>query len=228
MNNENIITTNELTKKYKGKIALYKASIELKEGEICALLGPNGSGKSTLMKIICGLTSQTSGEFTTNNVKIGYMIEYPCFYDDLTGRENLIALSKLFNNVSDNDVDLLIAMMGLKNHANKKYKNYSFGMKQRLYFAYALIGKPKVLILDEPFNGIDYRTVVEFENIIRSFASNGGSVLISSHIIGEISKLCNSIYILNEGTIVYSDKNLSDKNLDQLYLSNILEDINAQ
>lgn len=222
-----MIKVESIEKVYKKKIVLDQVSLEIKKGEICALLGPNGAGKSTLMKIISGITKASSGNCTVNS-PIGYMIEQPAFYDGLTGKDNLIALSKLFDNVTENDVDILLNMVGLSFQKDKKYKNYSYGMKQRLYFAYSLMNHPKILILDEPFNGVDLRTLVAFKSIITEFAKAGGCVLISSHNVSDLSTICNAVYILDHGKIVYNEKNINNINLEGIYLKVIREDMDAQ
>ncbi len=211
-----------VSKKYGSKKILNNISITLNEANCYGLLGLNGAGKSTLMKIICNVVTSYDGtvEFSSElNKKIGFMLEGPSFYNELTGKQNLCALALLYSNLDNNRVDEVLKIVGLENDKNIKYKHYSLGMKQRLYFAYAIINKPRILILDEPFNGIDPITSHLFKQIIKKFIEDGGIVLISSHVINDLKEICNYIFILKDGEIIH--ENLLDKNddIESLFIS---------
>lgn len=214
-----MISINNINKQYQGKQVLKGVSVLLKPREICALLGPNGAGKSTLIKILAGLDKQDSGDIYINGEKkisnkdIGFMIESPAFYDNLSVVNNLKALSVFYDGVGMKEIDNLLKIVGLVSHKYVEYKRLSMGMKQRLYFAYALMGNPKVLVLDEPFNSLDPISIRLFEDIIKEYAKSGNTVLISGHDIRELEHVCNSTYIINHGEIVYSCDDISKINL---------------
>ena len=160
-----IITTEQLTKKYKNFISVNKVSMHIQKGSIYGFLGPNGAGKSTTMKMLLGLTSPTGGSFTVDGgrfpddrisilKKVGSFIESPSFYANLTGRENLDIIRRILG-LPENAVDDALELVGLTEFGNRLAKKYSLGMKQRLGLAGALLGRPPILILDEPTNGLD-------------------------------------------------------------------------
>lgn len=220
----------EVSKFYKDKVALERVSIALAPGRVCGLLGLNGAGKSTLMKIICGLTIPSEGKVFLDEEditgkgsgKIGCMIENPVFYNELTGAENLSVLGTLFGNIGPIEIKEVIKTVGLEKSANIRYGKYSLGMKQRLYFAYALLNHPKVLILDEPFNGVDPVSVRLFEQIIKKLAAESCTVLISGHIIAELEKICDSVIIIDEGAVKYVCEDLSTvMSLEELFIDKV-------
>lgn len=227
-----------VTKKFGKKVAVNNVSLCVADGSICALVGLNGAGKSTLMKVICSLLKPCSGEVLIDgkninsdrdNRNIGYMIECPAFYGELTGRRNLLVLKTLYPDIKAADVDNILSAVGLQGSANVAYKKYSLGMKQRLYFAYALLNKPSVLVLDEPLNGIDPVSAKCFKDSITALAKVGCSILISSHIIMELQSFCDSIAIINEGELIYfNDKLPADTNWEQLFLSKVCHSGAAQ
>ncbi|MCR4874606.1 MAG: ABC transporter ATP-binding protein [Clostridia bacterium] len=223
-----------ISKFFKDKQVLNDVSLELKPSEICALLGPNGAGKSTLIKVLAGLVNPDSGEIILDgNVKktnkdIGFMIESPAFYDNLTVEKNLTALAQFFVNVKAEDIDSVLKLVGLIPHKKVLYKNLSLGMKQRLYFAYALMGKPKILILDEPFNGIDPISIKLFEDIIKAYAEAGNIVMISGHGIKELESICTSAYIINQGKIVSHIEDIKKINLSEEFFKVVSSSGDAQ
>ena len=223
-----------ICKSFKFKRVLNEVSLELKPQEICALLGPNGAGKSTLIKILAGLVNPDSGEILLDgNIKktnqdIGFMIEGPAFYDNLTVEKNLMALFQFYPSLTKDDVYNAINVVGLTPHKKVLYKNLSLGMKQRLYFAYALMGKPKILILDEPFNGIDPISIKLFEDIIKAYAEAGNIVLISGHGIKELESICTSAYVINNGQIVYHCEDIKSINLSEEFFKVVSSSGDAQ
>lgn len=149
------------------------------------------------------------------------MIESPSFYEDLTGRQNLLLLASLYDSVSKNRVDEVLSLVGLNNSSKQLFKNYSMGMKQRLYFAYSIINHPNLLILDEPFNGVDPITCRLFKDLIIKLSNEGCTVLVSSHIMYDIKEVSKRVIIIDNGKLVYN--NLVDEldNLEELYISNV-------
>lgn len=212
-----------ISKKFKNNLVLDNISLEIKEKSIYGLLGLNGAGKSTLLKIISNIISSDTGEiiFESNEKRIGFMIEEPSFFPDISGYNNLKLLSYLYDDVSEARIISVLTTVGLYRKKDELYKNYSLGMKQRLYFAYALMNNPNILILDEPFNGIDPLTLNLFKDIIVNFKELGGSVIISSHIISEIQDICTDCIILDNGKITLETKVDKDTNLQDLFVKNV-------
>lgn len=209
-----IITTEQLTKKYKNFISVNKVSLHIQRGSIYGFLGPNGAGKSTTMKMLLGLTSPTDGSFTIDGghfpddrisilKKIGSFIESPSFYANLTGRENLDIIRRILG-LPENAVNDALELVGLAEFGNRLARKYSLGMKQRLGLAGALLGRPPILILDEPTNGLDPSGIHEIRNLIKSLPSlYDCTVLISSHMLSEIELMADDIGILNHGRLLF-------------------------
>ena len=150
-------------------------------------------------------------------VKIGFTIEAPAFYGGLTGKQNLCLLADLYPDLPKDAVNRSLETVGLRENANVKVKNYSLGMKQRLYLAYAILNEPTVLILDEPFNGIDPVSVKIFKDLLKSFAQKGATVLISSHSILDIQSVCDRVIILDRGRIAYDCSDVQNENLEEKF-----------
>ena len=204
----NVLTINNLTKKYKGKEAINNVTFNIKKGEVIGLVGPNGAGKTTLMKIIVNIIRKYEGEVTFSNPntkkrRIGCIIENPCFYPNLSGLDNLRYFAEFSGGYNESDVNDIIQVMKIDGFINKKVKNYSLGMKQRLGIAQALLNSPDLLILDEPTNGLDPEGVVEIRNIIKGIIKTRQiSVLISSHILSEIQIICDRVLFLQNGNLI--------------------------
>lgn len=213
---EKILEVKNLKKSYNNKRVLDIDSLTIEERSIYGLIGKNGAGKSTLMKIVLGLVKKDEGmikvfgeELSAKNQKdlnknLGALIENPSFYDHLTGYENLEIISKL-KGIKKEEILKTLNIVGLNNVGKKKAKEYSLGMKQRLGIAMALIGSPKLLILDEPINGLDPQGIEEMRNLFKNIVKNTStSILISSHILDEIEKISTHIGILKEGKLIYN------------------------
>lgn len=200
-------------KKVIGKREIIKdLNFSVKEGEIYGFLGPNGAGKTTTIRMLVGLILPTAGEVKIcgENLKnnkekalkdVGAVVENPELYKYLSGRENLMQIARI-RGVSKEEVQDLINLVGLENRINDKVKKYSLGMKQRLGLAAALIGNPKLLILDEPTNGLDPSGIIDFRKIVKQAAKERGmAVFVSSHILSEVQQLCDRVAFINNGVI---------------------------
>ncbi|MBT0608382.1 ABC transporter ATP-binding protein [Aequorivita echinoideorum] len=195
-----------LTKIYSSGKALDSVSISLKAGSISGLLGKNGAGKSTLFKILCNLVTADEGkvEINSNRKKpIGAVIEHPGLYSYLNAYDNLKIFASMQNAPSDrNSLENYLRMVGLPLDRKDPVQNFSMGMKQRLGIAIALLNDPEILILDEPFSGLDPIGVASLITLIKKFASQGIAIFISSHLMAELHKCCDYLYIIDNGAIV--------------------------
>lgn len=209
-----ILEVKELTKIIRGDSIIKGISFNIKKGEIVGLLGPNGAGKTTLMRMILGLVAIDSGEVLIDGKPLnrnfeealsvlGGIIENPDFYPNLTGIENLYYYSRIHgNNYSLDHIIQTLSRLGLQDSGDKKVSQYSLGMRQRLGIAQAVINHPKLLILDEPMNGLDPNGILELRNYLNEIATqNGVAILVSSHLISEVELLCNRVLIMKKGEI---------------------------
>ncbi|WP_411354819.1 ATP-binding cassette domain-containing protein [Peptoniphilus harei] len=212
----NILKIENLNTSYGQNLVLKDINLEIKEGSIFGLIGPNGAGKSTLMKSILGLVKKDSGKITLygkeineknqkeTNKNLGSLIEAPSFYDHLTAYDNLDLICDM-KNINKDKIDKTLRDVGLIKSKDKKVREFSLGMKQRMGIAIALIGNPKFLILDEPINGLDPYGIEEMRDLFKSIVKNSNtSILISSHILDEIEKISTHIGILKKGSLTYS------------------------
>lgn len=211
---EYIITTEQLTKKYKNFVSVNNVSLHIRKGSIYGFLGPNGAGKSTTMKMLLGLTAPTKGSFAIDGRHfpedritilkgVGSFIESPSFYANLTGRENLDIIRRILGLPGDS-VDDALELVGLEEFGGRLAKKYSLGMKQRLGLAGALLGRPPVLILDEPTNGLDPSGIHEIRNLVKSLPGlYDCTIMISSHMLSEIELMADDIGILNHGNLLF-------------------------
>ncbi|MCE7784413.1 ABC transporter ATP-binding protein [Staphylococcus xylosus] len=202
-------------KSFRKKEILKNVNTKINFGEIYGLIGKNGAGKSTLMKIIAGLEKQDSGSlsFVNNNKKdilITGLIESPALYPFLNSVENLKKYNALFDkNINNEDISFFLKIVGLENTHKKKVKNYSLGMKQRLGLAQVFSVKPDFLVLDEPFNGLDPEITIRIKEYLNTLKKEGTCILISSHQLNELDRLCDDISILNKGKL-FSNVNKHD------------------
>lgn len=242
----NIIETNNLTKSYADFTAVSGINLHIPKGTVYGFLGPNGAGKSTTMKMFLGLTKPTSGTFSIdgkhfpeNRVEIlkeiGSFIEAPAFYGNLTGYENLDIIRKILG-LPKSSVSDALELVGLTQFKSRLAKKYSLGMKQRLGLAGALIGRPPILILDEPTNGLDPVGIHEIRTLIRSLPEQFDcTVLVSSHLLSEIELMADNVGILNHGRLLFegtlnelklnaSSKGYPTDNLEDTFLALINDD----
>jgi ABC-2 type transport system ATP-binding protein len=225
MMSEQIIKTYDVSKKFKKTYAVKNLSMSVRKNSIYGLLGPNGAGKSTLLKMITGILKPTSGEILFNNHPwtrkdlwdIGSLIESPPLYENLTAFENLKVRAVLMG-ISLNKCNEVLRKMDLVSAKDNKVAEFSLGMKQRLGIALALLNDPKLLVLDEPTNGLDPFGIEELRNMIRAFAEDGISVIISSHILSEVQQVVDDIGILYNGSLLYQDKVDAGIDLEQLFM----------
>ena len=233
-----MITTKHLTKKYKNFVSVNNVSLHIRKGSIYGFLGPNGAGKSTTMKMLLGLTAPTKGSFSIDGKhfpedrmdilkEIGSFIEAPSFYANLTGRENLDVIRRILG-LPKESVEDALQLVGLTEFGDRLAKKYSLGMKQRLGLAGALLGRPPVLILDEPTNGLDPSGIHEIRELVKSLPGlYDCTILISSHMLSEIELMADDIGILNHGRLLF------EGSLDELrqtavktgFAANNLEDV---
>lgn len=206
----NIVIKN-VSKSFDGIEVLHDVNLDLEEGKIYVFIGRNGSGKSVLFKIICGLYYPTSGSVLVDGVDIHkkdvfpnnmrVLIEKPNFLPNLTGLENLKLLASIQNKITEEDIILILDKLNLKKDMNKLYHKYSLGMKQKLAVAQVFMENPKMMIFDEPFNGIEEKTVEVIKKILLEEKKNGKIILISSHIKEDIEELADTIYFVDAGSV---------------------------
>ena len=210
----NIVECSNLSKNFGKNNILDNISFEIKEGEIFGFLGPNGAGKTTTIKILTGLLNAGSGDIkimgksiTSQRYEalenIGAIVENPEFYTYLSGYENLMQVARTIDGVGKNEIDEAVDLVRLNKRINDKVKKYSLGMKQRLGVAQAILHRPKLLVLDEPTNGLDPAGIKEFREMIKHLSKEFDmSVLVSSHILSEVEQLCNRVMIIDRGKMV--------------------------
>ena len=209
--NDLVIQTNGLTKRFGKNVAVDNLSMEVRRGRVYGLLGPNGSGKTTTMGMLLGLLRPTAGNFSLFGSRtgheeslrrIGAVIETPAFYPYLSGRGNLAYFQLISGRGAPSELDELLASVGLGGRGDDRFRTYSLGMKQRLGIAYALLGDPDLVFLDEPTNGLDPEGMIEVRELIRSLGDGNRTVLLSSHLLHEVEQVCNSVTILGKGRLI--------------------------
>ena len=209
-----ILSVNHLTKKFGYLTAVKDLSFTIEKGNVYGILGPNGSGKSTTLGIVLNVVNKTSGNFawfgggtSTHEAlkKVGAIIERPNFYPYMTALQNLKLVCKI-KEVSEEKIEEKLELVGLLDRKNSKFKTYSLGMKQRLAIASALLNDPEILILDEPTNGLDPQGIHQIREIIKTIAAKGTTILLASHLLDEVEKVCSHVVILRKGEKLYSGR----------------------
>lgn len=209
---ETILSIKDLNKKFGNIHAVNNLSFDIKKGNVYGILGPNGSGKSTTLGIILNVVNKTSGNFSwfdgklsTHEAlkKVGAIIERPNFYPYMTAVQNLKLVCKI-KGISFNKIEEKLKIVNLYGRKDSKFNTFSLGMKQRLAIASALLNDPEILILDEPTNGLDPQGIHEIREIIRTIATNGTTILLASHLLDEVEKVCSHVVVIREGIKLYS------------------------
>jgi len=223
---EKVLEVINVTKQYGDRTALRKVNFEVFAGEIFGFIGPNGAGKSTLMRIISGLSIPTEGEvlicgksvqkqFEQAIINLGAMLENCQMYPYMTGMQNLNYYARLYHKIPQKRIEEIVELVGMSARIHDKVKTYSLGMRQRLTLAQALLHRPKLLILDEPTNGLDVAGVMELRQVLRTLSAKTNiSILISSHVLSEMEQLCDTVAIVDKGSI------LDIRTLDDLHRTN--------
>ena len=211
---ETILSIKNLDKKYGAVHAVNNLSFDIKKGTVYGILGPNGSGKSTTLGIILNVVNRTSGEFSwfdgklsTHEAlkKVGAIIERPNFYPYMTATQNLALICKI-KGISTEKIDKKLKTVNLFERKDSKFKTFSLGMKQRLAIASALLNDPEILILDEPTNGLDPQGIHEIRQIIKKISANGTTILLASHLLDEVEKVCSDVVVIRKGIKLYSGR----------------------
>lgn len=227
---ETILSLKNLDKKYGRVHAVNNLSFDIQKGNVYGILGPNGSGKSTTLGIILNVVNRTSGEFTWFNgalsthealKKVGAIIERPNFYPYMTATQNLALICKI-KGISTDNIDEKLKTVHLYERRNHKFKTFSLGMKQRLAIASALLNDPEILILDEPTNGLDPQGIHEIREIIKGIAKNGTTILLASHLLDEVEKVCSHVVVIRRGVKLYSGR------VDEMTASNGLFEMQVE
>lgn len=211
---ETILSLRNLDKRYGRVHAVNNLSFDIQKGNVYGILGPNGSGKSTTLGIILNVVNRTSGDFTWFNgalsthealKKVGAIIERPNFYPYMTASQNLALICKI-KGISTDNIDEKLKTVHLYERRHHKFKTFSLGMKQRLAIASALLNDPEILILDEPTNGLDPQGIHEIREIIKGIAKNGTTILLASHLLDEVEKVCSHVVVIRRGVKLYSGR----------------------
>lgn len=207
-----ILTISNLTKKFGSLTAVDNLSFTIEKGNVYGILGPNGSGKSTTLGIVLNVVNKTAGDFSwfDGNIsthdalkKVGAIIERPNFYPYMTAKQNLQLVCKI-KEVSEEKISEKLNLVGLLDRQDSKFSSFSLGMKQRLAIASALLNDPEILILDEPTNGLDPQGIHQIREIIKTIAAKGTTILLASHLLDEVEKVCTHVVILRKGVSLYS------------------------
>lgn len=233
-NLETILKISNLNKKFRKVHAVNNISLEIKKGNVYGILGPNGSGKSTTLGIVLNVVNKTSGDFewfdgslSTHDAlkKVGAIIERPNFYPYMTAEENLKLVCKI-KNIPFDKVNEKLQLVGLLDRKDSKFKTFSLGMKQRLAIASALLNDPEILILDEPTNGLDPQGIRQIRDLIKIIANQGTTILLASHLLDEVEKVCSHVIVLRYGVTLYQgtvDGMLANEGFFELHSENFEE-----
>jgi ABC-2 type transport system ATP-binding protein len=208
-----VVETSGLTKRFGERVAVANVDLQVPRGAAFGYLGPNGAGKTTLIRMLLGLTHASAGtmrllgrpvpqERAAALARVGAIVEEPRFHRHLTGRENLTVIAAAREREAHDRIDGALARVGLSQRADERVKGYSLGMRQRLGVARSLLADPELLILDEPTNGLDPAGIHEFRDMIRGFVAEGRTVLLSSHLLDEVEKICDEVAIVDQGQVV--------------------------
>jgi len=207
---ETVLSIHKLTKNFGKLCAVNQLDLEVKRGQVFGMLGPNGSGKTTTLGMLMGVVNPTSGSFSWfgessshhTRKKIGAVLEHPIFYPYLSGQKNL-ELNAMIKGADPGNIPKVLETVELTSRKDDKYRTYSLGMKQRLAIASALVSDPIILILDEPTNGLDPMGIAEIREIIKKIAADGKTIILASHLLDEVQKVCTHFAVLRRGTLMH-------------------------
>lgn len=222
---DKILSIRGISKRYGGVQALKDFSLEIKRGMVYGILGPNGSGKSTTLGIVLGIINQDGGSYewfdgqdpANARKKIGALLETPNFYPYMSAAENLKVVARI-KDVPVTDIDRVLEATGLIERKDSQFKGFSLGMKQRLAMAATLLGDPEVLVLDEPANGLDPQGIAEVRDLVNRLSDSGKTILMASHIIDEVEKVCDQVVVLKAGELLTSGPVVEVLSQDDTYL----------
>jgi ABC-2 type transport system ATP-binding protein len=208
---ETVLSIQKLTKNFGKLCAVNQLDLEVKRGQVFGMLGPNGSGKTTTLGMLMGVVNPTSGSYSWfgeppshhTRKKIGAVLEHPIFYPYLSGQKNL-ELNAMIKGADPNNIPKVLETVELTARKDDKYRTYSLGMKQRLAIASALVSNPIILILDEPTNGLDPMGIAEIREIIKKIAADGKTIILASHLLDEVQKVCTHFAVLKRGTLMHA------------------------
>jgi len=208
---ETVLSIQKLTKNFGKLCAVNQLDLEVKRGQVFGMLGPNGSGKTTTLGMLMGVVNPTSGSFSWfgepatqhTRKKIGAVLEHPIFYPYLSGQKNL-ELNAMIKGADPNNIPKVLETVELTSRKEDKYRTYSLGMKQRLAIASALVSDPIILILDEPTNGLDPMGIAEIREIIKKIAADGKTIILASHLLDEVQKVCTHFAVLRRGSLMHA------------------------
>jgi ABC-2 type transport system ATP-binding protein len=212
MDTSSAVVVDGLTKRYGKRTVVDRLSLRIPEGAVAGLVGPNGAGKTTLLRMLLGLVRPDGGTATVNGESIdaperylpgvGALVEGPAFYPGLSGRRNLAVYATLAG-IAPERVPVVLDRLGLTARGDDRYRTYSLGMRQRLGIAAALLGQPRLVVLDEPTNGLDPAGIRDMRAIIRSINEDGRTVLVTSHLLNEVQQVCSWLIVISEGRVRY-------------------------
>lgn len=226
-----ILKIQGLTKRFGSFLAVHEVSFEIQKGYVYGLLGPNGSGKSTTLGMVLGVVNKSAGEYVWFDgklqqkealKKVGAIIERPSFYPYMSAYQNLKLVCKI-KQISEEVIDEKLSLVGLLGFKNRKFETFSLGMKQRLAIASALLNNPEILILDEPTNGLDPQGIHQIRTLIQQLVDQGITVLLASHLLDEVEKVCTHVIVLQKGKVLYSgrvDEMIAEDGFFELACSN--------
>lgn len=226
-----ILETSQLTKHFGPVRAVNDLSLSVEKGQVFGMLGPNGSGKTTTLGMILGVTNPTAGSYAwfgksgDHNVRkrIGAILEMPVFYPYMSAHQNL-EIACMIKEVEKNRIPKALELVGLTNRQHDKFKTYSLGMKQRLAIASAFLADPEVMILDEPTNGLDPMGIADIRQLIREIADMGKTIILASHLLDEVQKVCSHFCVLQRGDLIYQGS-VSDDFSDETIITVAAEDL---
>lgn len=224
---DSIVSIENISKKFDKSNVLNGITIDIPKGSICGLVGPNGAGKTTLLRIISSLQKPDSGKVTLNANVFSALIEKPALFYELNATENITQQLILYGVEDKEDPNEFLEIVGLEDSQNKKVKDFSLGMKQKLAIAMMLVGNPELIILDEPMNGLDPQGIIDLRNLILKLNNDGVTFLISSHLLYELEKIATDFIFINHGEIISQMTSLEFSNINKGYIQLEVDDTDS-